>query len=311
MKNMKLRYLKVIEEIFNAQSLVGASSKLNLTPTAVSKACLEAENILGLKLFTRSNSGMTPTDICLPVVEAGRVIKFELEKLACKVNEFKEIKSGVINIGFQAPALESRMMQVISALKMKYSSIKIRVLYKERPIIIDMLEKGDLDFAFVDFFQLNQNDKLNLSVMHCDNCFAASRANSLSLPELLMGWQENRCNLWVLPVKGIALRERFDAILSARDLRPPLNIIEYNSSVGLNDLFHYSNGWGIVPFYTVPLEQKHFLSERRYELLDEMKLESGLIWLKNRTRLPHIEDAIRMFAENEVENTESGRCFPT
>lgn len=304
MKNMKLRYFRVIEEIFNAQSLVGASSKLNLTSTAVSKACLEVENILGVKLFTRSNSGMTPTEICHSIVETSRVIRSELEKLTHRVNQFKEIRTGAINIGFQAPALEKRIMQGISRLKQMDGGLKIRIVYRERPYLLEMLENGELDFAFIDFFQLNQNDRLNLEVMHRDNCFAASRSASLSIPELLGGWEVNRQNLWILPVKGVALRERFDAILSARDLQPPQNIVEYNSSVGLEELFLCTNGWGILPFYAVPIVRKHQLVRSNYELLDEMRLESGIAWMGNRTRSPHIEGAIRVFTEERPENGE-------
>ncbi|GBR17792.1 LysR family transcriptional regulator [Asaia spathodeae] len=295
MKNMKLRYFRVIEEIFNAQSLVGASSKLNLTPTAVSKACLEVENILGVKLFTRSNSGMMPTEICQSIVETSRIIKAELEKLAHKVNEFKEIRTGTVNIGFQAPALEKRIMSGIAQLKTKDAALKIRIVYRERPYLLDMLESGELDFAFVDFFQLNQNKSLDMSVMHRDNCFAASRESSMSIPELLEGWEENRKKLWILPVRGVALRERFDATLSARDLQPPNNIIEYNSSVGLEDLFVCTNGWGILPLYAVPVIEKYIILNDHYDMLEEMRLESGLVWMKNHTRTPHIEEAIGMF----------------
>ncbi len=296
MKNMKLRYFRVIEEIFNAQSLVGASSRLNLTPTAVSKACLEVENILGVKLFTRSNSGMMPTAICQSIVETSRVIKSELGKLAHKVNEYKEIRTGTVNVGFQAPALEKQIMRGIAQLKKKDESLKIRIVYRERPYLLDMLESGDLDFAFVDFFQLNKNKSLNKSVMHRDNCFAALRESSTSIPELLSEWSENRKKLWILPVKGVALRERFEATLSARDLQLPTNIIEYNSSVGLEDLFLYTNGWGILPFYAMPVVRKYVSIKEHYDLLDEMNLESGLIWMKNHTRTPHVEDAIKMFA---------------
>ncbi|RUT25464.1 hypothetical protein C0V97_11050 [Asaia sp. W19] len=304
MKNMKLRYFRVIEEIFNAQSLVGASSKLNLTPTAVSKACLEVENLLGVKLFTRSNSGMMPTEICHSIVETSRVIRSELEKLTHRVNQFKEIRTGAINIGFQAPALEKRIMQGVSKLKQRDGSLKIRIVYRERPYLLEMLENGELDFAFVDFFQLNQNENLNLEIMHRDNCFAASRNASLSVPELLSGWEVNRQNLWIMPVKGVALRERFDAILSARDLQPPQNIVEYNSSIGLEELFLCTDGWGILPFYAVPIARKHQHIRASYELLDEMRLESGLAWMKNRPRSPHIEEAIRMFTEEMPEDAE-------
>lgn len=304
MKNMKLRYFRVIEEIFNAQSLVGASARLNLTPTAISKACLEVENILGVKLFTRSNSGMMPTEICHSIVETSRVIRSELEKMTHKVNQFKEIRTGAINIGFQAPALEKRIMQGISKLKQKDSALKIRVVYRERPYLLEMLENGDLDFAFLDFFKLNQNENLNLGVMHRDNCFAASRSASLSVPELLNGWEVNRQNLWIMPVKGVALRERFDAILSARDLQPPQNIVEYNSSIGLEELFLCTDGWGILPFYAAPIAMKYQPIRSSYDLLDEMRLESGLAWMKNRPRSLHIEEAISLFTQESPEDTE-------
>ncbi|GCD76514.1 hypothetical protein NBRC3299_2806 [Acetobacter pasteurianus NBRC 3299] len=77
-KNLKLRHFRLIEVLAETKNIRRAADRLNITPGAVSKACLEIENIIKTKLFIRKYGSLVPNKICERFIIAGRRINAEL-----------------------------------------------------------------------------------------------------------------------------------------------------------------------------------------------------------------------------------------
>lgn len=295
-RKIKLRYLHFIDVICETQSLVAAAAKLNLTPAALSKSCLEIERILDVQLFVRSHQGMKPTEICSLIVESSRAIGHELDKLIKTVNEYKQAELGTLNIGMQAMGLERRVMQGIAEIRRKEKGRNIRITHRERNVLIDMLNRRELDIIFIDSFQIDRHSLIEFVPMLRAGCVAISHDGVRSMRDIVDQWELYRKDLWILPQKGIAMRDRFDAVLYARDLEQPLETIEYNSYSGLLELFLNCNGWGIIPSYALPLATGYIDVAASYETMEEMQLESGLAWLGGLPQKKYVEDAIKVFS---------------
>ncbi|BAT20362.1 LysR family transcriptional regulator [Asaia bogorensis] len=298
-RKIKLRYLHFIDVICEMQSLVGAAARLNVTPAALSKACLEIERILGVQLFIRSHHGMEPTEICLRIVESSRSIGHELDRLVRTVNEYKGIEVGPLTIGLQAMGLEARVMEGISALKRNDPQRVIRVIHRERSHLVDMLNRRELDMIFIDSFQVEKQSHISFFAMLQAGCIAVSQHGARSVREIVEEWPSYQNDLWILPFKGMAIRDRFDAVLYSRDLDPPPNLIEYNSASGVKELLLASGGWGIIPTYALSSAADHigFISVSDYETMEEMRLESGLAWLGAFPQKTYVEEAISVFKQ--------------
>lgn len=300
-RKIKLRYLHFIDVICETQSLVAAAAKLNVTPAALSKSCLEIERILGVQLFIRSHHGMQPTDICTLVVESSRSIGHELDKLVKMVNEYKKVELGTLTIGVQAMGLEARIMSGVSAIKKASPDRTIRITHRERNTLIEMLNRRELDMIFIDSFQMDRHSHVSFLPMLHAGCVAISQHGARSVREIVENWGVYREDLWILPQKGIAMRDRFDALLYSRDLEPPPRLIEYNSYGGLQDLFVLSGGWGIIPSYALNLAKGYIDLQSTYDTMDEMQLESGLAWLGAFPQKKYVEEAIAVFADGGEE----------
>ncbi|NVN01336.1 LysR family transcriptional regulator [Asaia spathodeae] len=294
-RKIKLRYLHFIDVICETQSLVGAAAKLNVTPAALSKSCLEIERILGVQLFVRSHQGMQPTEICSLIVESSRSIGHELDKLVKTVNEYKEIELGPLTIGMQAMGLETRIMHGIAKIKKGDPDRTIRIIHRERDHLIDMLNRRELDLIFIDSFQMDRQSHVSFHPMLHAGCVAVSPHGVRTMREVVEGWAGYCDDTWILPQKGIAIRDRFDAVLYARDLEPPARLIEYNASIGLSALFLQCEGWGIIPTYALSTATAYIEVAPSYETMDEMQLESGLAWLGAFPQKKYVEDAIEVF----------------
>lgn len=53
-KNLKLRHFRLIEVLAETKNIRRTADRLNITPGAVSKSCLEIENILKTKLLSEN-----------------------------------------------------------------------------------------------------------------------------------------------------------------------------------------------------------------------------------------------------------------
>lgn len=278
MRNLKLRHLKIVEELHRSGSLKIAASRLGLTPAAVSKACLELEATLRVALFLRSPTGMTPTDICYSVVKSFRTIRTEIETLFAQIDASLEATTTVLHIGFQAPALEKVIMRAVANLKQQNPSIRIRMTHASRQDLLRGLEDGVYNLVLTDLFNVKSDPAFVTAVIHSDNCFIMSPAGAVSVPHVLSRWSDYEAELWILPIKGIAGRDRFEAVLASRDLASPKNVIEFNTRFGLDELTRHMAGHMIVPNFALDLARQMTPVPEDMPCMEEMELESGAVW---------------------------------
>lgn len=99
--HMKLRHFRLVEMLVATKSIRLAAERLNITPAAVSKSCLELENILGMKLFVRNKGGLIPDPICERFIIAGRRIDSELKNLTADIMLYEESFHGNVKLVFR------------------------------------------------------------------------------------------------------------------------------------------------------------------------------------------------------------------
>jgi len=302
MKNVKMRHLRIIDEVFRTRSIKIAAGNLNITPTAVSKACIEIEDILGVPLFVRTRAGMDPTTICFSVVQSCRVIRNELDLMLNHISDYKsEVRT--LRIGFQAPALEIAMMEAVSELKAENSKLNVSIIYNSRDMLLSSLSSGEFDLILVDLHGLQERADLQKKVIHSDNCFVSNKEFSYSLPHVISNWDFFRDQLWVIPVRGLALRDRFDNLLASLDLSPPHDVIEFNTRLSLEVLAQNTSGFFLVPTYALSEVQKFHHTPIITDFREELTLESGIIW----TTIAHQDRWSKLLGDKICEKYAAGR----
>lgn len=276
--NIKLRYFRVIAILAATQSIRVTAEHLNVTPAAVSKACLELESIIGIKIFVRKNGCFIPNSVCKHFIEAGKRIDSELKNLVSNISFHKENIVGDIKIGFQAIMLQKPILMNISEIKKSQPSINLTLEYASRPYLLSRLKNNVYDFVFANVSDIQSHRKLKIQVLGREQYVVTNAERIYSIPDVLENWSEFSKKIWIIPVPGMAMRDRFDFILKARNLSLPVQRIEINSSVGSEELVTLVDAFTLVPVSL--LKERGLYPNLSLKFLPEMELDVGAICLR-------------------------------
>ncbi|KAA8388506.1 LysR family transcriptional regulator [Acetobacter sp. DmW_136] len=276
--NIKLRYFRIIAILAATQSIRLTAEHLNVTPAAVSKACLELENIIGIKIFIRKNGCFIPNSVCKHFIETGQRIDFELKNLLSNISFHKENIIGDIKIGFQAVMLQNPILINISKIKKAHHSINLTLEYASRPYLLSRLKNNVYDFIFANVSDIQSDKKLKIQVLGREQYVVINNEKIYSIPDVLENWSEFSKKIWIIPVPGMAMRDRFDFILKAKNLSLPEQRIEINSSVGSENLVNLVNAFTLVPVSL--LKERGLYPDVPLKFLPEMELDVGAICLR-------------------------------
>lgn len=280
--HMKLRHFKLIETLVATKSIRLAAERLNITPSAVSKSCLELENIIGSQLFTRKTSGVTPNPLCERLIIAGRRIDAELKNLAADIMLHKESFHGNVKIGFQAAMLQDPIVRSVAKIRKTQPNLNLTLEYAARQHLLSGLEANVYDFIFVNLTDITPNERFYTKTLGAEQYVVATMKDIYSIPDVLEKWEEFSTAIWVIPVPGMAMRDRFDAILAARGLALPTRRIEINSSVGGERIVALSDAVTLVPLTMLRELGRDIVNpDTALQFLPEMQLEVGLVCLKD------------------------------
>ncbi len=144
--------LKTFYFIFKNKSVVAAAKELNITPSAVSQALTKLEVELNVPLFTRLHKSLVPTlagtqlfEIVKPFVEA-------LEISIKKIQQSKQIPSGMIRMGSPIEFGKSYLPGMFASFRKKYPEVIFTMKLGHPNEIFPMIRSGQLDFGLVDIF---------------------------------------------------------------------------------------------------------------------------------------------------------------
>lgn len=130
-------------------SLSQAARELYITQPAVSGAISQLEDALGVKLFFRTNRGITPT----PEGEllgdyVGRAMTL-LEEGEDKLRDVAGLRSGVLRVGASDMTLKFYLLDRLSAFNTAYPGVRISVTNNPTPRSLEALKAGKLDLCVV------------------------------------------------------------------------------------------------------------------------------------------------------------------
>ncbi|MCG0995549.1 LysR family transcriptional regulator [Acetobacter indonesiensis] len=281
-QHMKLRHFRLVEILFHTRSIRLASERLNITPAAVSKACLELENILGTKLFIRKAGGLIPNPLCERLIVAGRRIDAELKNLMVDITLHEESFHDSVKIGFQTPMLQDAIVRGVAKMKKIHPNLNLTLEYASRQNLLSGLEVNQYDFIFINLTDITSRARFKTQSLGKEQYVIASMEEIHSIPDVIEKWAEFSSATWVLPIPGLAMRDRFDSVLAARGLSLPKRRIEINSPVGGEKIVALSDAYTLLPLTMLKaLGRTIDEAETSLRFLPEMQLENGIVSLQD------------------------------
>ena len=158
---IELRLLKYFLVAAREGNITRASEKLHITQPSLSRQIASLEDVLGKKLYFRTNYGIRLT-------EEGLLLKKRAEEMSeLEERIFAELSGDCINgtvyIGAGETAGVKHIASVMKALHEKYPCIKYRMISGDAEDVSDKLDKGLIDFGlFVGKVNLKKYDCISL-----------------------------------------------------------------------------------------------------------------------------------------------------
>lgn len=279
---IKLRHFKLIETLMATRSIRLAAERLRITPAAVSKSCLELENILNTKLFIRKSGELIPYPLCERLVLTGKRIDSELDKFLSGIPQHPEIFHDVVKIGFQTPILQDSIVRGVAKIKKMQPNLNLILEYGSRSNLLSGLEANIYDFIFINLTDISNYSYFQTQKLAEEQYVVANIEEVYSIPDVLQNWQDFFLATWVLPIKGLAIRDKFESILTKKRLSLPPNRIEINSPIGGETIVALSDSFTILPLTMMKeLGRGPVSLDTTLSFLPEMQLDAGIVWLKN------------------------------
>ena len=145
---METARLRAFIESAERGSIKGAADSLGYTPSAISQLVTALEKELGLKLFVRSQKGVTLTSEGAAMVPLVRSYLQHEEEIYQFADELKGIVSGKVAIAAYPSVATTWLPEIVRQFKNDYPGIQISIMECIRSDIFHHFEQNEADLAF-------------------------------------------------------------------------------------------------------------------------------------------------------------------
>lgn len=140
--------IDIILDVYETHSISKTASRLNYTQSAVSQAIRNYEKEIGVTLFKRSKSGMSPltgTDSIFTELQTIRTSQSHIEQIAAKING---LESGLIRIGTIQSIAYHWLPGILKNFTNEYPNITFQLYVDGFQELSARLKAGKLDCIF-------------------------------------------------------------------------------------------------------------------------------------------------------------------
>ena len=286
-RHLKLRELRVLLAVAEQGSFRKAARLLHLSQPAVTAAIAEMEQTLGVTLFDRSASGVTPTAHGHSFIARASAIFGELDRAAEDIDIISRgsrrtlrvgIGGGGWGMGILPPAL-TRMLD-------PHPDAFVLIREADEDVLLEMLKARELDLYFSRLVPRAADPDLNYLPLFEDSiCVLASRTHPLATRRRLV-WDDLANERWVTPPFGAPSFEHVQRTLSVGGLAPPRDVIESTSATMALGMVLQANFlcFGTYLFYEFSV-LKPMLALLKVDL-SKVPLAFGAVTLKHRELNP-------------------------
>lgn len=236
---MDLRDLGFFEVIAEFGHLGRASERLGRTQPALTKCIQRLEAEIGTELFARGPRGVVLTPVGNVLLARAKRLRIAMEASLREVSDFASGAAGHVRLGIGATLAEHLLPQVARRLMQESPDVTLDVTIGMSTPLRRALKQDEIDLAIGPVQETDDAGFEVTTIGHDEVVVVAAHAHPL------VGRRIGLADLapfgWVLPARGIAMRDFLDQVFSARGLAPPVAHIEANSIVMLPSLIAETN----------------------------------------------------------------------
>ncbi|AIT08626.1 hydrogen peroxide-inducible genes activator [Candidatus Francisella endociliophora] len=240
---MNTRTLEYIIAVYETKSFITASERCFVSQPALSMQIKKFEEFIGIQIFERGTKQVL-------ITKSGMKIVNQAYKILDEVNNLKRISdllldNGKLSISIGAfPTLCPYLMpKVLPIIKKEIPNISISVVEEKTDILVDMLNQGKLDFAFL--ATPTDNYQFERKKVFDDRFYAAvSKSNPIAKNKKICVTELVKENLMMLD-EGHCLRDQTLKLCALSDFNN--NDFKGSSLETLRQMVSIDEGITLVP----------------------------------------------------------------
>jgi LysR family tcuABC transcriptional regulator len=153
MASVALRQIRAVIAVCEEGSFTRAAIRENATQSGISQHIAAAERTLGVRLFERSASGVSPTPAGLRYYKRCVEAVGQLESANEEVRGFSALVTGDLRVGLIPTMTRAALAPTLDTFVPKYPDVRLHIVEGYSGVLTDMVLAGDLDFAVVPTFE--------------------------------------------------------------------------------------------------------------------------------------------------------------
>ncbi|MEJ2377077.1 MAG: LysR family transcriptional regulator [Pseudolabrys sp.] len=153
MRNIPLRQVRAVIAVCEEGSFTRAASRENATQSGISQHVAAVERALGVKLFERSASGVTPTPAGLRYYKSCVEAVGALEHAAEEARSLSGQVTGELRIGLMPTFTRAVLAPVLDDFVPRLPEVRLHIVEGYSNLLTEMVLDDALDFAVVPAFE--------------------------------------------------------------------------------------------------------------------------------------------------------------
>ena len=147
-------YYRIFYVVAQCRSFTRAAEVLKNNQPNITRCMKNLEQELGCKLFHRSNRGISLTPEGQRLYRRVAAAVEELQLGEEEIRQDGSLESGSLSISASEAALHMILLDKLSAFRVKYPGVHLRITNETTPQAIERLRNGESDFAVITAPQL-------------------------------------------------------------------------------------------------------------------------------------------------------------
>jgi DNA-binding transcriptional LysR family regulator len=230
-RDIRLRHLRLLVAIDEAGRLTRAARLLHVTQPALSKALSEIERSIGLPLFDRTPSGLTPTPHGATLVRAARAALAEIERAGAELRRPPGPPAlRILDVGVMPTAGRTIVAAAVARLRALHPELTVRIVDGPTGALLPQLVAGRLHLILGARVRATPPDGVETLFLYDDPMQLVVAAKHPLSRLRVPRWERLAAVPWVLPPTGHPTRIAFDRALRRLGWPSPTVIVEALSS---------------------------------------------------------------------------------
>ncbi|GGY00411.1 LysR family transcriptional regulator [Massilia dura] len=244
---LKTRQLLLLIALDEQRNIHRAAETLHMTQPAASKQIKDLEEMLDVKLFERLPRGMEPTLFGETMIRHARMA---LTSLSLAHDDVLALKSGLVGqveIGVIMTPAMSLLPKAIAKVKLQAPLLRIGVHLEPSNTLLNMLERGTLDFMIGRILEHDTNSRLTYEELTEEPACAVARIGHPLAGAANLTLKDIASHPWILPPQGSILRHRVDMMFRRASLEPPANTVDTTALLLITALLQQTDTLHVMP----------------------------------------------------------------